>query len=115
MDPIKGIVQFNQDRRLSTFDAMAEYNMLVEELQEFLVAASLQDQHETVDALCDMIVLSVGAIYKLGYDPTATLQETVKEITSRKGGFNQDTGKWEKDKTQDPATLYKAAYELARR
>jgi phosphoribosyl-ATP pyrophosphohydrolase len=115
MDPIEGIVQFNLDRGLTDFCPTAEYKMLFEELQEFLMAAAQDDTHEMVDALCDVIVVAVGGLSKLGYAPDTALQETVKEIRSRNGSFNSDTGKWEKDRNQDPSTLYKADYTKAKR
>lgn len=110
MDPIQGIVDFNIDRRLKVFRAESEYDMLAEELQEFKAACEADDEYEMIDALCDLIVVATGAIYKLGYDPNDALIETVLEVTSRQGEYNPDTGKWEKDKAQDPMTLYKAVY-----
>lgn len=110
MNPLQGIVKFNEDRKLSTFKGEAEYTMLSEELQEFYTAYAESDQYEMIDALCDLIVVATGAIHKLGYDPEDALTETVLEITSRQGIFNEDTGKWEKDRNQDPNTLYKANY-----
>ena len=113
VDPLGGIVQFNNERKLTTFNATAEAAMLQEELQEFIYASAQDDTHELVDALCDIIVLATGAIHKLGYDPEMALDETVREILSRRGSFNESTGKWEKDLNQDPATLYKADYKQA--
>lgn len=110
MNPLQGIVKFNQDRRLAKFKGDAEHAMLLEELQEFYDAYARGDEYEMVDALCDIIVVATGAIYKLGYDPEEALIETVLEITSRKGSYNIETGKWEKDRDQDPKTLYKAHY-----
>lgn len=101
------IIRFNQERGLNSFYHEAEAKMLKEELQELINAES---EHDTVDALCDLIVLSVGGLYKLGYSPVDALAETINEISSRKGVMNLDTGKWEKDPNQDPSTLYKAQY-----
>ncbi len=115
MCPLDGIVQFNIERRLEKFKGGAEYTMLSEELQEFYTAYAEGDEYEMLDALCDLIVVATGGIYKLGYSPKLALAQTVKEITSRQGTFNEDTGKWEKDRNQDPDTLYKADYSLARR
>lgn len=112
VNPLQGIVQFNIDRGLTAFDHNAEFNMLSEELNEYKLAP---DEYETLDALCDIIVVATGAIHKLGYSPQLAINETVKEITSRKGSFNETTGKWMKDLSQDPSTLYKADYNLARR
>lgn len=115
MDPIKGIVQFNVERGLTAFDPVVEYNLLFEELAEFEAAGTENDEYEMVDALCDIIVVAAGAIYKLGYRPKEALSETVKEILSRKGAINPLTGKWEKDRNQDKTTLYKADYAAAKR
>lgn len=111
---ITGVVQFNIDRRLTVFSAEAEVAMLEEELQEFKDACQNSSVPEQLNALCDLIVLSVGAIHKLGYSPTLALSETVREITSRVGAINEATGKWEKDKDQDPSTLYTPNYNNAR-
>lgn len=114
MNPLEGIVQFNVERDLNTFNPVVEYNLLFEELSEFHVAGAEENEYEMVDALCDLIVVATGAIHKLGYNPEKALSETVKEILSRKGAINQSTGKWEKDRNQDKTTLYKADYTVAR-
>lgn len=115
MNPLDSIVDFNVTRRLVNYSPSAEYNMLLEELQEFMWAGTANDETEMLDALCDIIVVATGAIYKLGYDPTKALEETVKEISSRQGTFDDFTGKWQKDPNQDPSTLYKACYSNAKR
>lgn len=112
MTNFEGIVKFNTDRYLMTFDSDVEYKLLEEELQEFFWATEKADK---VDALCDLVVVAVGGLYKLGYDPEKALAETVKEILSRQGTTNQRTGKWEKNHNQDPDTLYKADYTTAER
>jgi len=115
MNPIEGIVKFNTDRNLTEYLPFSEYNMLMEELQEFMWGGANNDETEMVDALCDIIVVATGALHKLGYDPTKALGETVKEINSREGDFNKSTGKWEKNPNQDPKTLYKANYKTCKR
>lgn len=116
MTHTQGIIKFNEDRNLvKGLDMENEYSMLVEELNEELRAAiDTNDEHEQVDALCDIIVIATGALYKKGYHPELAMKQVVKEITSRNGKIGP-TGKWEKDKNQDPDTLYKADYTLARR
>ena len=108
--PLDSIVSWNKSRNLSTYDATAEDNMIAEELEELSLARADNDVDQMVDAYCDLIVLATGAIHKLGYDPTDAMAETLLEINSRKGFINTTTGKWEKDKSQDPSTLYKANY-----
>ena len=54
----------------------------------------------------------------MGYDYLKCLDETIKEISSRKQDPNQKrdwelngvSGKWQKDLNQDKSTLYKADY-----
>jgi hypothetical protein len=48
-------------------------------------------------------------IIKFGYDYDKAMTETLKEINSRVGAFDQAKGKWVKNETK-----YKANYELAR-
>jgi len=115
MNSIDGIIKFNVDRNLLTFNAEVEYRLLEEELQEFFVASANENKVDMADALCDLVVVAVGGLYQLGYDPEKALLETVKEVLSRKGAINPGTGKWEKDRTQDPKTLYKADYTAAER
>jgi hypothetical protein len=116
MTPTQGIIKFNKERNLVNYDGAAEYNMLFEELDnEFLEAIRANNEYEQVDALCDIIVVATGALWKLGYEPDLALKQTIKEIHSREGSFSESTGKWMKDTNQDPSTLYKANYNLAKR
>ena len=96
-DVFESIINWNKDRGLVAYNHVAQAQMLEEELNEFKEATT---KHSTVDALCDLVVVAIGGIWKLGYDPTKALQETLKEIHSRTGSFNPDTGKWHKDETK---------------
>ncbi len=63
-----------------------------------------------VDAYCDIVVFAIGAILKLGYDPTKALIEAGKEINSREGTMVD--GKFEKDLSPEAkAKWYKADYD----
>jgi predicted HAD superfamily Cof-like phosphohydrolase len=88
------------------FSLETEVRLLKEELNELQYKEhsifkpfqnSDTTDEEKVDALCDLIVVATGAIYKLGYDADKAMDETLKEISSRIGSINPDTGKWEKD------------------
>lgn len=106
---IDSIIDWNEERGLNEFNIFAESKMLNEELEELLDA---ETDDERIDALCDLVVLSIGAMYKLGYNPEEAMFETLKEIHSRKGRFNSATGKWEKDKSEDAKKQwYKANYD----
>lgn len=109
-DPIAQIVLWNKSRNLNTYDERTEDNLLAEELEELSAARTAIDSHGIIDAYADILVVVTGSIHKYGYNPNLVLAETLKEITSRKGSINPETGKWEKDLNQDPNSLYKADY-----
>jgi hypothetical protein len=119
MNEFSEIINWNINRNNTTYDSTKELMMLVEELQEFENATT---DDEEVDALCDLMVICAGALYKKGYCPTLSLQETIKEISSRKQCAVQKdiwdkwgaSGKWQKSATQSSDTLYVADYEKAR-
>ena len=130
----KKIYQWNMGRGLieKGFNETTEFNLLKEELFEFvgvevkinwftkILYKLLNTQrkfvanhgtHDQVDALCDIIVVATGSIYKLGYDADKALDETIKEINSRIGSINPKTGKFEKDTSIMAKGLwYKAKY-----
>lgn len=94
------------------WDKSAHASFLAEELSEFLRS---KDGNGEIDALCDMIVFATNAIRIKGYDPNVAMEETLKEINSRTGAFNPETGKWEKFKTPEAMALwYTANYEKAK-
>ena len=50
-------------------------------------------------------------IEDMGYDYFKCMDETLKEVESRKGAFNPESGKWEKFKDEESQKLwYKADY-----
>lgn len=112
------IILWNTNRNNFIFDKNNEYAMLAEELEEFKDASGSE---EAVDALCDIIVVAVGALNKLGYAPEFAMDETLKEIESRIQDPDQAEQwdlldyvppgvKWLKWREQPEDTLYKANY-----
>jgi len=94
------------------WDKTAHASFIAEELSEFLRAKNGNDE---IDALCDVIVFAVNAMRIKGYNPNVAMQETLKEISSRTGAFNPETGKWEKFKTAEAMSLwYSADYDKAK-
>lgn len=77
--------------------------------------ASRVHPDDKVDAKFDGIVFKLQDIAQLGYDPIKVLIEGFKEINSRVGAYNLESGKWEKD-TSDEAksNWYKADYSKCR-
>ena len=100
---------FNAERNLlSTYNKANEINMLEEELDEYIAADTT---FKEVDALCDVVVVAIGSLLKLGFDPTIAMEETCREILSRKGNIDKN-GKFQKDKN---GVSYKADYSRALR
>tara|TARA_R110000744_G_scaffold355344_1_gene461864 strand:+ start:1463 stop:1858 length:396 start_codon:yes stop_codon:yes gene_type:complete len=104
---VDSVIRWNDERCLKDFNKGNEYYMLKEELTEFVDA---DIEHDMIDALCDIIVVAVGSINKLGYNVDVAMNETLKEIHSRTGTINNQTGKFEKDKN---VKTYKANYSVA--
>jgi len=123
-DPIRDIVKLNEERYGLSFNPTQAYNKLHEELEEFKEADLNNDNTEMLDALADIIVIAVGEVRKMGYNPKCTLNEVVKEISSRQqdpiqkdrwlNALKQPGEKWLKDKSQDKSKLYKADFNKAR-
>lgn len=112
---INQIVEYQKSRLLDTqkYNSMNEITNIIEELMEGLeykiskekrpelkklvpemlaqiavdldLTSSETKPEDIVDSWNDVIVFAVGAILKLGYDPQCTLNETIKEVSSRTG------------------------------
>ena len=102
------INQWADDRRLLDieWDKPTQASFIAEELSEFLRAKT---DNEEIDALCDIIVFATNAIRLKGYEPNIAMAETLKEIESRTGAFNNQTGKWEKDKSPEAMAFWHTA------
>lgn len=94
---LKNIISWNRHRKIpKVFDTEAEVKMLDEEVHELLLAKTDSDR---VDALADLVVIAVGGMWKLGFDPEHAMNEVLKEIGSRRGSFDTESGKWIKEIT----------------
>ena len=89
-----------------------------EELQEYLEAST---EAERIKAIGGIIVYAANELAFEGYNLDLVLKQVVKEISSLKqdpiqqeewSHYTKDipTGKWLKDKAQDPSTLYTADF-----
>lgn len=59
----------------------------------------------------DIIEMCKYMIENLGFSYNLSMNETLLEVESRKGSFNNETGKWEKFKDEDSMKIwYKANY-----
>ena len=94
---LKNIISWNRHRKIpKVFDTEAEVKMLDEEVHELLLAKTDSDR---VDALADLVVIAVGGMWKLGFDPEHVMYEVINEIDSRGGSFDTESGKWIKEIT----------------
>ena len=67
------------------------------------------------DSLESMIDICYTLATEMGYDFKAAMDETIKEISSRTGSFDESLNKWIKDTSQEAkAKWYQADYEKAR-
>lgn len=72
----------------------------------------LSGDMDKVESFVINSVACIKGIESMGYDFNKCMEETLKEIESRKGALNPDTGKWEKFKDEESQKLwYKANYE----
>lgn len=126
MTRFRKIYNWNMSRGLieKGFNLKSEVAMLKEELDElqysepkkwynfFNVGRKESSEEDKIDALNDLIVVATGGIYKLNYDADKTMDETIKEVSSRRGVINLATGKWTKMTDDESKKLwYTARYD----
>jgi len=141
-NPLPRIVAWNIDRRLDTvypddngvvyckleelfeflginkcFKDEKQFKALVNKYKTYIMeeAASMNATatiEEKIDSLCDDTVFNSGFILRYGYDPTMALTETVLEIESRTGAYDEEQKKWIKDKSEEAKSIwYSARYD----
>ena len=93
-----------------------------EELDEYSAALDASDEHEIVDALADIMVFTANEIALRGYDIDLVMKQVIKHISARQQSPSQaaewndygPSGKWLKNPSQDPSTLYEPDYTVCR-
>lgn len=78
-------------------DKTKHFGYICEEVSEGLRAEHIED---VIDAYADIIVFAINAIEQHGYNAEMVMNETIKEIASRKGQIDPITKKWEKYKDE---------------
>ena len=82
---------------------------LTEEICEGIQKPS---KHESIDWRCDCIVFLINSLTQDGYDAEKCLNETLLEIKSRTGHYDESIGKFVKDTSDEAkAKWYKANYD----
>ena len=65
--------------------------------------------------LCYVLGVCASLCHQYGFDFQKAMDETIKEISSRTGAYDENAKKWVKDESDEArAKWYKANYELAR-
>jgi predicted HAD superfamily Cof-like phosphohydrolase len=81
------------DQSVGKFDELqfALYtNLIAEEHQEFLEATLAEDRVEQLDALIDILVVTIGAIHSMGADAEGAWKEVMMTNFAK---IDKDTGK----------------------
>jgi len=86
-------------------------HMLIE-ITEALEAVVNDDFDEVIDGINDAIIYGVNGLEQMGVNAEVSMDETLKEIESRKGYYNVTEGKFTKVVTGNE---YKANYTIALR
>jgi hypothetical protein len=140
-----GILIWGYERNLKSFDMAKESALYKEEFKELYEATTPHEIVDAICDITVLMIQTVVKSYianispddlrkdkyiakalgfvqysgqtlaLLEYDANKCMEECLKEISSRQGSINKDTGKWIKDPNQDPSTLYKADYSLCRK
>jgi len=79
---------------------------------------NIAEEFEIIDTIQDIQVFCINETELMGYDNNLTMNETIKEISSRVQNPQQKlewqekgaVGKWQKWQEQSKDTLYKASY-----
>jgi predicted HAD superfamily Cof-like phosphohydrolase len=95
MNPFRDQEKFMRacDQSVDTFnqDQFKLYVSLIdEEFKELKEAVNNNDQTETLDALIDILVVTIGAIHSAGYDAEGAWREV---MTTNFAKIDHDTGK----------------------
>lgn len=78
----------------------------LEELIEYTVAKRDGDENGWIDAICDSRIFDATELLKEGYSISDCDDEVVKVITSRTGTWDDDIGKFVKDKSPEAQELW---------
>lgn len=61
------VAKWNEERDNLTYNSALEYRMLSEELAEYSQGASMLDEIEQIDAICDLLFVALGTLAKMAH------------------------------------------------
>ena len=98
---ISKVCVWNYTRGNVGYDNELEYNMLLEELDEYAEAIVNKDVVEEADALADIIFVAIGSLYKITNNANAVKEilDIVCDANEQKGHKKDKDGKIIKDRT----------------
>ena len=131
------LTQWRKDRNItapqgsyigSMYEEIEEYKLALEGFYKDKAGAILsfkskeEQEHAIIDAIADCIVLSSNELALMGYDLDLVMKQVVKHISSRQQdpaqriewSTSEPSGKWQKDKSQDPSTIYEPDYSVCK-
>ncbi len=73
----------------------------IEELQEYADAMYKNNENDAIDAIADSSVFDLTELVKMGYDIELVMDEVLKVIESRTGVWDENLGKFQKDKSPE--------------
>ena len=98
---------YNKPTRLELEPCLSLYNLLRE----------IADHQRCFNSitLCYVLGVCASLCHQYGFDFQIAMDETIKEISSRTGAYDENAKKWVKDESDEAkAKWYQADYELAR-
>ena len=98
---------YNKPTRLELEPCLSLYNLLRE----------IADHQRCFNSitLCYVLGVCASLCHQYGFDFQKAMDETIKEISSRTGAYDENAKKWVKDESDEAkAKWYQADYELAR-
>lgn len=100
----------------ANYSINAELNFLIERITHFNKAIIFGDYPKDTAIYFNSILDKCADICEqYGFDFQIAMLETIKEISSRTGAYDENAKKWVKDESDEAkAKWYKANYELAR-
>lgn len=69
------------------------YNLIKEEISELMAAVKVNDQVETLDALVDILVVTIGAMHSMGANAEGAWQEVMRSNLAK---IDPETGRVQK-------------------
>ena len=95
----------NEPTMLSKEDFEFRYGFMKEELEEFKEAYEDKDFVGMVDAICDLLYVTIGTGIEMGIDIDPAFNEVHRSNMTKVNGHMREDGKWMKPDDWEPPNL----------